>query len=97
MRIRAERPGVGILILSSVIETRHVLDLLRDAPEGIGYLLKDRVADLAEFTDAVRRIGSGGSMVDPEVDVDDWGEPVPPGPLDDLTPRERDVLEEADG
>ena len=93
VRIRAERPGVGILILSSVIETRHVLDLLRDAPEGIGYLLKDRVADLAEFTEAVRRIGSGGSVVDPEVVSTLLGRARPRGPLDDLTPRERDVLE----
>ena len=93
VRIRAERPGIGILILSSVIETRHVLNLLRDAPEGMGYLLKDRVADLAEFTDAVRRIGSGGSVVDPEVVSTLLGRARPRGPLDDLTPRERDVLE----
>ena len=92
VRIRAERPGIGILILSSVIETRHVLNLLRDAPEGMGYLLKDRVTDLAGFTDAVRRIGSGGSVVDPEVVSTLLGRARPRGPLDDLTPRERDVL-----
>ena len=93
VRIRAERPGIGILILSSVIETRHVLNLLRDAPEGMGYLLKDRVTNLAEFTDAVRRIGSGGSVVDPEVVSTLLGRARLQGPLDDLTRRERDVLE----
>ena len=70
-----------------------MLNLLRDAPEGMGYLLKDRVTDLAEFTDAVRRIGSGGSVVDPEVVSTLLGRARPRGPLDDLTPRERDVLE----
>ncbi len=93
VRIRAERPEIGILILSSVIETRHVLALLRDAPDGMGYLLKDRVSDLAAFTDAVRRIGEGGSVVDPEVVSTLLGRARPRGPLDDLTRRERDVLE----
>ena len=55
-RIRADQPGIGLLILSNTIETRHVLQLLRDAPEGIGYLLKDRVGDLAEFVSAVQRV-----------------------------------------
>ena len=93
VRIRAERPEIGILILSSVIETRHVLALLRDQPDGMGYLLKDRVSDLAAFTDAVRRIGEGGSVVDPEVVSTLLGRARPRGPLDDLTRRERDVLE----
>jgi DNA-binding NarL/FixJ family response regulator len=93
VRIRAERPEIGILILSSVIETRHVLGLLRDDPEGMGYLLKDRITDLGEFTEAVRRIGNGGSVVDPEVVSTLLGRARPRGPLDDLTPRERDVLE----
>jgi DNA-binding NarL/FixJ family response regulator len=92
-RIRADHPGIGLLILSNTIETRHVLQLLRDAPEGIGYLLKDRVGDLAEFVSAVQRVGSGGSVVDPEVVSVMLGRRRPRGPLDELTPRERTVLE----
>jgi DNA-binding NarL/FixJ family response regulator len=91
-RIRADHPDVGLLILSNAIETRHVLQLLRDAPEGIGYLLKDRVTDLAEFVAAVRRIGTGGSVVDPEVVAVLLGRARRKGPLDELTERERSVL-----
>jgi DNA-binding NarL/FixJ family response regulator len=92
IRLRESHPGVGLLILSQDVETRHVLRLLRDTPEGVGYLLKDRVGNLGEFLEAVRRIGSGGSVVDPEVVATLLGRGRPPGPLDDLTPRERDVL-----
>jgi DNA-binding NarL/FixJ family response regulator len=91
-RIRADHPDVGLLILSNAIETRHVLQLLRDAPEGIGYLLKDRVTDLADFLAAVRRVGAGGSVVDPEVVAVLLGRARRPGPLDELTERERSVL-----
>lgn len=91
-RIRSEAPNVAVLILSHVVETRQVMQLLRDAPEGIGYLLKDRVSDLAEFLDAVRRVGAGGSVVDPEVVARLLGRARPHGPLDELTRRERDVL-----
>jgi DNA-binding NarL/FixJ family response regulator len=91
-RIRADHPGVGLLILSNAIETRHVLQLLRDSPEGIGYLLKDRVTDLAEFVAAVRRVGAGGSVVDPEVVAVLLGRARRHGPLDELTERERSVL-----
>lgn len=92
VRIRALDPGIGLLILSSAIETRHVLQLLRDTPEGIGYLLKDRVGNLLEFVDAVRRVGSRGSVVDPEVVATLLGRSRGRGPLDDLTAREHDVL-----
>jgi DNA-binding NarL/FixJ family response regulator len=92
IRLRESHPGVGLLILSQDVETRHVLRLLRDTPEGVGYLLKDRVGNLGEFLEAVRRIGSGGSVVDPEVVATLLGRGRPPGPLDELTPRERDVL-----
>jgi DNA-binding NarL/FixJ family response regulator len=92
-RIRADHPDIGLLILSNAIETRHVLQLLRDTPRGIGYLLKDRVGDLAEFVAAVRRVGSGGSVVDPEVVSVLLGRPRARGPLDELTGRERSVLE----
>lgn len=92
-RIRGEHPTVGLLILSQDVETRHVLRLLRDSPQGVGYLLKDRVGNLAEFVDAIERIGRGGSVVDPEVVATLLGRGRPPGPLDELTPRERQVLE----
>lgn len=93
MRIRTEHPGVALLMLSNVVETRHVLQLLRDTPDGIGYLLKDRVGNLAEFIGAVRRVGAGGSIVDPEVVSNLLGRQRRHGPLDELTPRERSVLE----
>ena len=90
--IRDAHPSVGLLILSKDVETRHALRLLRDAPRGVGYLLKDRVVNLAELLDAVRRVGSGGYVVDPEVVATLLGRGRAPGPLDDLTARERDVL-----
>jgi DNA-binding NarL/FixJ family response regulator len=92
-RIRADHPSIGLLILSHAVETRHALALLRDSPKGVGYLLKDRVADLTDFVDAVRRIGSGGSVIDPEVVATLLGRQRAVGPLDGLTRRERDVLE----
>jgi DNA-binding NarL/FixJ family response regulator len=92
-RLRADRPEMGLLILSNAIETRHALQLLRDTPTGIGYLLKDRVGDLSEFVDAVRRVGSRGSVIDPEVVATLLGRARPHGPLDELTARERSVLE----
>ena len=91
-RIRTDHPRVGLLILSNAIETRHALELLRDSPQGVGYLLKDRVGDLTEFVDAVRRVGSRGSVVDPEVVATLLGRPRAAGVLDELTKRERDVL-----
>jgi len=92
-RIRDAQPEVGLLILSQNVETRHILRLLRDTPQGVGYLLKDRVGNLAEFVDALARVGAGGSVVDPEVVSTLLGRGRAPGPLDELTPREREVLE----
>jgi DNA-binding NarL/FixJ family response regulator len=66
-RIRAEHPGVGVLVLSQYVETRQAVKLLQNAPQRVGYLLKDRVCDIAEFTGAVRRVARGGSVIDPEV------------------------------
>jgi DNA-binding NarL/FixJ family response regulator len=94
LRIRDAAPGVGLLILSQDVQTQHVIRLLRDSPEGVGYLLKDRVANLAAFVDAVERVGAGGFIVDPEVVSTLFGRRRPAGPLDELTPRERDVLQE---
>ncbi len=90
--IRESHPSVGLLILSQDVETRHALALLRDSPRGVGYLLKDRVGNIAELLDAVRRVGTGGYVVDSEVVATLLGRGRQPGPLDELTPRERDVL-----
>jgi DNA-binding NarL/FixJ family response regulator len=94
VEIRRAVPEVGILILSQDVQTQHVIRLLRDSPEGIGYLLKDRVSRLADFFEALERVRGGGFVVDPEVVSTLFGRRRPPGPLDELTPRERDVLRE---
>ena len=65
--IRAELPGTGVLVLSQYIEEDYAVDLLADSAEGVGYLLKDRVADVERFIDSVKRVGEGGSALDPEV------------------------------
>ena len=67
LAIRARWPGIGMLVLSQYVEERYATDLLAGDTAGIGYLLKDRVADVADFLDAVRRVGSGGTALDPEV------------------------------
>ena len=92
--IREEVPRAGVLILSQDVQTQHVVRLLRESPDGVGYLLKDRVARLADFLEAVERVGSGGFVVDPDVVSVLFGRRRAPGPLDDLTARERDVLRE---
>src|SRR5947209_3749472 len=89
--IRSELPGTGVLVLSQYVEKEYAAELLADSAEGIGYLLKDRVADLERFLDAVRRVGEGGSVLDPEV-VSQMLARRSAGPLDLLTPREREVL-----
>jgi len=91
-RIRADQPEVGVLILSQYLDAAYALELVGDRADGIGYLLKERVSDLALFTDAVRRVARGGSALDPEVVQRIVGRPRPDGPLTELTPRERDVL-----
>ena len=90
--IRHEHPDIGVLVLSQYIETEHAMDLLADGSGGIGYLLKDRVADLHQFLDAVRRVGNGGSAVDPEVIAQLVGRRRVRDPVTNLTDRERDVL-----
>jgi DNA-binding NarL/FixJ family response regulator len=91
-RIRAEYPGVGLLVLSQYVETRYAVDLLRDDAAGLGYLLKDRVARLVDLADAVRRVAGGGSVIDPEVVGRLLGRRRAHSPLDELTPREREIL-----
>jgi DNA-binding NarL/FixJ family response regulator len=90
--IRARWPATAILVLSQYVETRYAIDLLRDDPSGIGYLLKDRVTRVADLADAVRRVGAGGSVIDPEVVGRLLGRSRGRSPLDELTPRERDIL-----
>jgi DNA-binding NarL/FixJ family response regulator len=91
--IREKHPDVGVLVLSQYVEAGYALELLQESAEGMGYLLKDRVADVHEFTDAVRRVGEGGSALDPTVVSRLVGRRRQDDPLGQLTPREREVLE----
>ncbi len=90
LSIRQELPDVGILLLSQYVEDRYIGELLAGGTEGIGYLLKDRVGEVDRFTEAVQRIGRGGSVLDPEVVAQMVGRREEP--LSELTERERDVL-----
>ena len=90
--IRAELPGVSVLVLSQYVEVAYARELLAESAEGLGYLLKDRVADVEALTDAVRRVGAGGSALDPEVVSQMLGRRRDDDPLQQLTPREREVL-----
>jgi len=90
--IRERYPEVGVLMLSQVIEAQHALALFGERAEGFGYLLKDRVLEIDDFLEAVRRVGRGGSAIDPDVIAQLVGRRRDDGPLDELTPREREVL-----
>ncbi len=92
MQIRTTQPEVGVLVLSQFVEASYALDLIGDDAAGVGYLLKDRVADLATFTEAIRRVAGGGSVLDPEVVAQMLGRHRRNDPLADLSPRERQVL-----
>jgi DNA-binding NarL/FixJ family response regulator len=92
LAIRAARPGVGVLVLSQFLEDAYAFDLVADGAQGVGYLLKEKVGDLRMFTDAVRRVAEGGSVLDPDVVARLVGRKRKASPLDDLTPRERQVL-----
>ena len=92
LEIRAALPEVGVLILSQFLEDRYAFDLVADGAQGVGYLLKEKVGDLRMFTDAVRRVASGGSALDPDVVARLIGRPRRNSPLDQLTKREREVL-----
>src|SRR6266540_5456979 len=85
-QIRASHPGIAILVLSQYVETRYAVDLLRESPAGIGYLLKERVTRLTDLADAVRRVADGGTVIDPEVVALLLGRPRRHSPLDELTP-----------
>jgi len=91
-RIRRQHPEIGVLVLSQYVESHHALELLGQNPDRVGYLLKDRFADLGEFVDAVRRVGDGGSAVDPLVVSQLLGRKRSRDLIEDLTDRERSVL-----
>ena len=92
-QIRERWPETGVLVLSQYVEPAYAMELLGENAEGVGYLLKDRVSDVDEFAAAVRRVGEGGSALDPAVVSQLVGRRRRDDPLDDLTPREREVLE----
>ena len=91
--IRRAYPEVGVLVLSHYVEAGYALELLRESAEGVGYLLKDRVSEVQELADAIRRVADGGSALDPAIVSQLVGRNRAPDPLDSLTPREREVLE----
>ena len=91
--IREAHPDVGVLVLSQYVEAGYAMELLAESAEGVGYLLKDRVSDVAEFAAAVRRVGEGGSALDPAIVSQLVGRRRREDPIDTLTAREREVLE----
>ena len=93
LEIRARQPETSVLVLSQYVEEGYALDLVGDTAGGVGYLLKDRVADVDRFVDAVKRVAEGGSALDPEVVAQLVGRARRDDPVDGLTPREREVLE----
>jgi DNA-binding NarL/FixJ family response regulator len=92
LELRRERPEVGVLVLSQFYEEDYALDLIGDRPEGVGYLLKERVGDVETFLQSVARVAAGGSALDPEVVGRMLGRRRSSGPLTKLSPRERDVI-----
>jgi DNA-binding NarL/FixJ family response regulator len=91
-RIRAEHPEVGVLVLSQYVEPHHAIQLLQDGASGVGYLLKDRVADVGEVVEAVQRVAGGGSVIDPEVVSQLVSRRRTHDPIQELSERERQVL-----
>jgi DNA-binding NarL/FixJ family response regulator len=92
LEIRRRNPETGVLVLSQYVEEGYALDLVGDKPDGTGYLLKHRVAEIERFVEAVRRVGEGGSVLDPEVIAHLVGRRRRDDPLAELTEREREVL-----
>lgn len=93
IEVRGLGEGIGVLVLTQHLEERYALDLVGDSAEGVGYLLKDRVSEVPVFVDALRRVAAGGSALDPEVVAHMLGRRRGASPLDELTTREREVLE----
>jgi DNA-binding NarL/FixJ family response regulator len=94
LELRESHPDVGVLVLSQFFEEAYALDLIGEQAEGVGYLLKERVGDVSVFIDAVCRVADGGTALDPEIVSRMLGRRRRSGPLDELSPRERDVLRE---
>jgi DNA-binding NarL/FixJ family response regulator len=94
LELRRQRPETGILVLSQFYEEHYAVELIGEHPEGVGYLLKERVGDVDAFIDAMSRVAAGGSALDPEIVARMLGRRRQEGPLDQLSPRERDVLAE---
>jgi len=90
--IRAELPGTGVMVLSQFLEEDYAIELLGDGASGVGYMLKDRMGDISAFADAIRRVAGGGSALDPAVVQQMVDRPRVESPIDELTPREREVL-----
>jgi DNA-binding NarL/FixJ family response regulator len=90
--IRDRHPGMGIVILSQTVEAGTALQLLTERPEALGYLLKDRVTDIADFAGTLRRVAAGGCALDPQVVTELLASPPDGGRVATLSPRERDVL-----
>jgi DNA-binding NarL/FixJ family response regulator len=93
LELRANQPSVGVLVLSQYVEVGLAMKLLADSAEGVGYLLKDRIGDVNDFVAAVRRVGEGGSVLDPIIVTTLLARQRPDDPIAQLTPREREVLE----
>jgi DNA-binding NarL/FixJ family response regulator len=91
-QIRTAHPGVGVLVLSQYLESRYATRLLHDHPEALGYLLKERVSDIGALKDAIQRIAEGECVLDPTIVARLINRSRRPGPLDELTGREREVL-----
>ena len=92
VELRAQRPEIGVLVLSQYYDEAYAVDLIGDSAEGVGYLLKERVGDIKAFTQAVGRVAAGGSALDPEIVGRMLGRRSSDSPLDRLSPRECDVL-----
>jgi len=93
LEIRARHPAVGVLVLSQYVELGLAMQLLAESAEGVGYLLKDRISDVKEFVSAVQRVAAGGSAIDPIIVSTLLSKRRSDDPLDELTPREREVRE----
>ncbi|HYN92719.1 MAG TPA: response regulator transcription factor [Pilimelia sp.] len=91
--LRAAHPGLGVLVLSQYVELGLAMKLLADSADGVGYLLKDRISDVPDFLNAVRRVAAGGSAIDPTIVSTLLSRRRSNDPLAELTPREREVLE----
>jgi DNA-binding NarL/FixJ family response regulator len=92
LQIRRQWPGTAVVVMSQHVETEHLFELLADDPRGVGYVLKERVADVRQFTDAIRRVAAGESVIDPQVVSRLVARPRRDSPLQTLTERELAVL-----